>query len=146
MWGAQIGEGCVVPPTIKVLQPWKLRLGDHCLIGDGADFYNFDWISVGSQTVISQHAYLCTGTHDYTDPTFPLDFAPITIGSECWIAADVFVSPGITIGDGTVVAARSVVVKDLPEWSVCGGYPCKVIKDRVIRDESEIVRDPEKYL
>jgi len=135
-WGAEIGPGCRIPPSVKVLQPWRLKLGANCLIGNNVDLYNFDWITIGEQTVVSQNTYVCTGSHDYTDPTFPLVFQPITIGSECWVAADVFVAPGVTIGDGTVVAARSVVVKDLPAWMVCAGHPCKPLKERVIRDDS----------
>jgi putative colanic acid biosynthesis acetyltransferase WcaF len=60
----------------------------------------------------------------------PLTIAPISIGSRCWIAADVFVGPGVTIADGTVVGARSSVFKDLPPWSVVAGSPAKVIRPR----------------
>jgi len=58
--------------------------------------------------------------------------APITVEDNVWLAADVFVHPGVTIGEGAVIGARSVVVKDMPAWTVCAGHPCKPIKPRVI--------------
>jgi putative colanic acid biosynthesis acetyltransferase WcaF len=62
-----------------------------------------------------------------------LIWKPITIGSECWVAAEVFLGPGVDIGNGAVIGARSVVTKDMPEWMVCAGNPCKPIKIRSIK-------------
>ncbi|MBS1708832.1 MAG: WcaF family extracellular polysaccharide biosynthesis acetyltransferase [Armatimonadetes bacterium] len=145
MWGAQIGERCDISPSARILQPWKLTMGDQSCIGDNVDVYNFAMITLGDQTVVSQRTYLCTGTHDFEDPTMPLLFYPITIGSECWIAAEVFVAPGVTIGDRVVVGARSVVVKNLPAAMVCAGHPCKPLKERVIKLDKDIVRDTSIY-
>ena len=72
-------------------------------------------------------AYLCGATHDHEDVEFPLVPKPITLGKRVWIAADAFVAPGVTIGDGTVVGARSSVFKDLPPWQICMGTPAKVL-------------------
>jgi putative colanic acid biosynthesis acetyltransferase WcaF len=83
--------------------------------------------------VVSQSSYLCGGTHDFERPNLPLITAPIVIEDQVWIAADVFVGPGVTIGQGAVVGARSSVFGDLPPWKVCVGSPAKPIKDRVIR-------------
>jgi putative colanic acid biosynthesis acetyltransferase WcaF len=77
---------------------------------------------------------LVTGTHDYTDSRFSLITLPIHIGDHAWIAAEAFIHPGITIGKGCVVGARSVVTKDMPEWSICSGHPCKLIKQRTFND------------
>lgn len=132
MFGAHIEGSALVPGSCKILQPWLLHLGDGVAMGAQTEIYNYAPVSIGRMSVVSQYSYLCTGTHDYTHPHMPLIWAPIHIGSECWIAADVFVAPGVTIGDGTVVGARSVVTRDLPSWSVCAGNPCKVLKPRVI--------------
>jgi putative colanic acid biosynthesis acetyltransferase WcaF len=75
---------------------------------------------------------LCGATHDFEDVHFPLVPMPITIGRRCWIAADVFVAPGVTIGEGTVVAARSSVVKDLPCWVVAMGTPARPVRPRTL--------------
>jgi putative colanic acid biosynthesis acetyltransferase WcaF len=85
---------------------------------------------------VSQYAYLCGATHDHTHPRFPLTPMPIDVGSQCWIAADVFVAPGVTIGDGTVVGARSSVFSDLPPWKVCVGSPARPVSDRVINADA----------
>lgn len=133
-FGAEIGTGCFIMSSAKILQPWRLRLGDGSILGADADIYNFEWIIIGKMSMVSQRTFLCTGSHDYADPHLPLTFQPITIGDEVWIASECFVSPGRTIGNGAVVAARSVVTKDLPEWMICGGHPCKPLKQRVMNE------------
>jgi putative colanic acid biosynthesis acetyltransferase WcaF len=60
----------------------------------------------------------------------PLVARPIVIGENAWLGADVFVGPGVSIGELCVVGARSVVVKDLPARTVCAGNPCRVLKVR----------------
>ncbi|GAB4016667.1 hypothetical protein GCM10028808_45850 [Spirosoma migulaei] len=92
-------------------------------------------IKIGRRTVISQGTHLCGGTHDYTKPGFPLVAKPIIIGDHVWVAAESFIHPGVTIGNGCVIGARSVVTKDMPGWKVCSGYPCKPIKDRILAPE-----------
>lgn len=75
---------------------------------------------------------LLTGTHDFSDPTFPLVTRPIEVGYGVWIAAGVTVLPGITLGRLAVIGAGSVVTKDMPEATVCAGNPCRAIKPRVL--------------
>ena len=134
LMGARIGDRCLVEPGVDVLMPWNLSLAPFVALGAGVEVYNYAPVEIGTMTVISQYVFLCTGTHDYTHPHFPLIWKPITVGSECWIAAGVFVGPGVNVGDGAVVGARSVVTKDVPPWMVCAGQPCKPIKPREIRD------------
>ena len=134
LFGAKIGKGVFLSPDIRVMQPWKLEIGEWTAIGEGVHFYNFDLIKVGRMVVISQDAYLCTGTHDYTHPHNPLVVKPITIADEAWVAAGVFVAPGVEIAHGAVIGARAVVTKSMPPWMFCAGNPCKPIKARIIRD------------
>lgn len=135
MFGAKIHGRPQVSASCRILLPWELELGHLSSIGKDVEIYNFGKVTIGPMSVVSQYSYLCTGTHDYTHPHMPLIWQPITIGSECWIAAGVFVAPGVVIGDGTVVGAYSVVTKSLPAWQVCAGNPCKIIKERVIHPE-----------
>jgi putative colanic acid biosynthesis acetyltransferase WcaF len=137
LFGARIDGDAFVAASCKILQPWELQIGDGAAIGAQAEIYNYARVSIGSMSVVSQYTFLCTGTHDYTHPHMPLTWAPINIGSECWVAAGAFVGPGVTIGSGTVVGARSVVTRDLPGWSVCAGNPCKVLKPRIVRPLTE---------
>jgi len=132
LMGAKIGHTCLIEPRVNILMPWNLVLGNYVVIGRGVEIYNYALVEVSDMTVISQRCYLCTGTHDYTHPYMPLIWKPITIGSECWIAAEAFLAPGVKIGNGVVVGARSVVTKNLPEWMVCAGNPCAPLKQRVI--------------
>ncbi len=70
---------------------------------------------------------------------------PITIGRRCWLAADVFVGPGVTIGDGAVLGARSSVFKDIPAWVVAAGTPARPLRERRVgpQDFSEPGTRPE---
>jgi putative colanic acid biosynthesis acetyltransferase WcaF len=132
LFGAKIGRHCLLMPGLNVLIPWNLEMEDTIAIGRDVEIYNHARVSIGAMTVISQYSFLCTSSHDYTKPAMPMTYAPIRIGSEVWIASDVFVGPGVTIGDGCVVGARSVVTRDMPEWMVCAGNPCRAIKARVV--------------
>jgi putative colanic acid biosynthesis acetyltransferase WcaF len=129
-FGAKVGHGVHVYPGVKIWAPWNLDLEDECGIGNGVILYSQGKITIGRRAVISQGAHLCAGTHDYNEPGFPLLTKPITIGREAWVAAEAFIHPGITIGEGCVIGARAVVTKDMPAWMVCTGHPCKPIKER----------------
>jgi len=85
--------------------------------------------------VVSQHSYLCTGSHDYTQTTFDLYAVPIHIEPEVWVAANVFVGPGVTIGRGTIVGTSSVVLKDVPAGMICAGNPLTLIRPRPVSSE-----------
>ena len=130
LFGAKLAATSRVYPRAKVWAPWNLEMGESSTISDDVDCYCVAGVSIGAHTTVSQYSYLCGATHDHTHARFPLIPKPIVIGSGCWIAADVFVAPGVTIGNGTVIGARSSVFTDLPEWKICVGSPAKPIKDR----------------
>lgn len=136
MMGARIGRACHLEPGIRILMPWNLDFGDHVAVGRGAEFLNFAPVRIGSMSVVSQYTYLCTGTHDYTHPHFPLQYAPIEIGPQTWVAARAFIGPGVTIGEGAVIGAAAVVTRNVPPWMVCAGNPCVPIKPREVRGEA----------
>ncbi len=132
--GAKIGARCTILPGVRVLMPWNLDLGEHVAIGEHANIYNFALVKIGRMTVVSQFAYLCTGSHDYRREDFPLIYSSITIGEQVWVAAGVFIAPGCRIADGAVVGAMSVVTKSLDQpWSVYGGNPCRRLKARELK-------------
>ena len=132
-FGARIGRGVHVYPKARVWAPWNLEIGDESGVADDAILYSMAPIVLGRRVVVSQGAHLCAGTHDYEDPGFPLVAQPIRVGDRAWIAAEAFVHPGVTIGEGAVIGARSVVTRDMPAWTVCAGHPCKPIKPRQMR-------------
>ena len=132
LFGAQIADlgAVVVFPTVSVHFPWKLILERRAMIGPYVRIYNLAPIHLGRGANLSQFTHLCAGTHDFRRWEMPLVAAPIVIGPNAWLGADVFVGPGVTIGELAVVGARSVVVRDLPPRQVCVGHPCRPIKDR----------------
>ena len=131
-FGAKIGKGVIIRPSAQITYPWKVKIGDYSWIGDDVVLYSLGDIIIGNNTVISQKSYICTGTHDYTKADFPILGKKIIIGDECWLATDVFVSPGVTINNGAVIGARSTVIKDLESNSVYVGSPVRFIKKRKI--------------
>ena len=131
LFGAQIGKGVIIRPSVTTPYPWKLKIGDHSWIGDDAVLYTFADITIGRDVVVSQKCYLCAGTHDYRSPGFDIQAFPIVIEDEAWVAADVFVAPGVTIGKGTVVGSRSSVFTSLPPMMVCVGSPARPNHARV---------------
>ena len=134
-FGANVGQGVVIRPTVTVTYPWKVSIGDHAWVGDDAVLYSLGEIEIGANAVVSQRSYLCAADHDHTQVDFPIRSRKITIGAQAWLAADVFVAPGVTIGEGAVVGARSSVFKDMPAGMVCFGYPCVPVKKRVMQSE-----------
>jgi putative colanic acid biosynthesis acetyltransferase WcaF len=133
-FGARVGQAVIIRPTVTVTYPWKVSIGDYAWIGDDAVLYSLGEISIGANTVVSQRGYLCAADHDYTQVDFPIRSRNITIGAQAWLAADVFVAPGVTIGEGTVIGARSSVFKDMPAGMVCFGYPCRAVKKRAVAE------------
>jgi len=131
LFGAKIGKNVIIRPTVRTTYPWKVSIGDYSWIGDDVVLYSLGEIEIGNHVVISQKSYLCAASHDYTKQDFPIYSKKIIIRDQCWLAADVFVAPGITIDKGTVVGSRSSVYKNLPENKVCMGNPAKVIRNRV---------------
>ncbi|KEO72290.1 LbetaH domain-containing protein [Anditalea andensis] len=130
LFGAKVGKGVHIYPKAKIWAPWNLEIGTQSSIANGANVYCQGRITIGDRTIISQGVHLVSGTHDYTDYGFPLITKPIHIGDLVWIASDVFIHPGVVIGNGCVIGARSVVNKNLPSWMVCSGHPCIPIKER----------------
>jgi putative colanic acid biosynthesis acetyltransferase WcaF len=132
-FGANIGTHCHVYPNVKIWAPWNLEMHNFSSMGDEVKCYSMGKITLGFKVAVSQGAYLCTGTHNYEDPNFQLLAKPIYIRDRAWICAECFIAPGVIIGEGAVIGARSVVTRNMPEWTVCAGNPCKPIKSRVIQ-------------
>lgn len=135
LFGAQVGDKTVIRPSVRITYPWKVRIGHHAWIGDNAELYSLGPIEIGAHAVVSQRSYLCAGDHDYTDPAFPIRGHRVVVGPQAWVAADVFVAPGVSIGEGAVIGARSSVFTDMPAGMVCMGYPCRPVKQRVMKEK-----------
>jgi putative colanic acid biosynthesis acetyltransferase WcaF len=133
LFGAHIAPTSWVYGSVQIWLPANLRLGEYAVIGRGATVYNMSLIALGDYAVVSQGAHLCTGTHDIEDPNFQLKSRPITIGSRAWVAADAFVGPGVSVGEGAVLGARGCTFKDLDAWTVYIGNPAQPQRKRNLR-------------
>lgn len=130
LFGARIGKGVRLRPTVHVEVPWNIEIRDGATVGDNAILYSLGQITIGERTIVSQYAHLCAGTHDHTDRRFPLIRDPITIGADAWIGADAYVGPDVTVGRLAVLGARSSAYKDLEAGQVYVGNPARRIKER----------------
>ena len=131
LFGAKIGKKVIIRPSVKITYPWKLSIGNYSWIGDGVDLYTLGEIDIGNHVVISQRSYLCSGSHDYLKTDFAIYQKPIKIHDQVWIATDVFIAPGVTIKEGSVVGARSSVFENIPSNKICTGTPAKIIRERI---------------
>ncbi len=132
-FGAKVAKGARVHASVSIWLPANLELGENCLIGPRARIYNQGRISIGARTVVSQGAQLCASTLDVNDPHFQLVLRPITIGQQCWVAADAFVGPGVTMHDRSVLGARGVLFTDAQADTIYRGNPAEAIKARKLR-------------
>jgi putative colanic acid biosynthesis acetyltransferase WcaF len=131
LFGAKIGPGVLIRPSVRIVYPWKLSIGANSWIGDDVSLYSLGEIEIGHDAVVSQGTYVCAASHDHLRPDFPIFARPIVIEPEAWVAAQCFIAPGVRIGRGAVVQARSVVMNDVPEAAIVGGHPAVIIGSRV---------------
>jgi putative colanic acid biosynthesis acetyltransferase WcaF len=130
LFGARLGANSRIYPRARIWAPWNLQCEDVVAIADDAEIYNPAPVILGSHCTISQQAYLCTATHDYNDPGFPMTWAPITVGRYAWIAARASIQPGLNIGEGAVLGLGAVATRDLSAWTIYAGLPARSIGKR----------------
>lgn len=130
LFGAIVGEGVVIKPRVNIHFPWKLVIKNHVWIGEEVFILNFEKLSIGSNVCISQRVFLCGGNHDYKNPSMPYRNGIIILEDGCWLGANTFVSPNVTIGTDTVVSAGSVVTQSLQKNGIYRGNPAQLIKNR----------------
>lgn len=138
-FGANIGNNVRIRPSVKITYPWKVRIGNYVWIGDDCVLYSLGDITIGNHVAIAHKVYFNTGGHEYDKKTFDIFSKPVVIEDECWITNDVYVAPGVVVGKGTIVSARSSVFKSLPPGKICVGSPAKPIKDRPPADQSKSI-------
>lgn len=128
LFGAEVGKRVHPYPSSRVWAPWNLTLRDGSCLAGGVDCYNVARVDLEERAIVSQRTYLCTATHDYTSESFALLAGPISIGRDAWVAAEAFIGPGVRIGEGAVVGARSVVLRSVDDWVVAAGNPARQLK------------------
>ncbi|WP_040279621.1 WcaF family extracellular polysaccharide biosynthesis acetyltransferase [Psychroserpens damuponensis] len=133
-FGAKIGKDVLIRPSAKFTYPWKITIGDYTWIGEDCILYSLGNISIGKHVAVAHGVYFNTGLHDYTKESFDIGHQEVIIEDEAWITNDVYIAPGVTVGKGCVIGARSNVFKDMPEGFICYGNPASAVKKRKIEN------------
>ena len=129
-YGATIGSPCDVRGTANIWYPPNLVMEDWTMIADGAICYNVGCITIQKGALVSQRAHLCAASHNVYHPDFALVPGPIVIKGQSWIAAEAFVGPGVTVGEGSVLGARAAAFSDLEDWTIYRGNPATRLRSR----------------
>lgn len=135
LFGAKIAKTAHVYSSAKVYYPPFLTMGENTCLASDVDCYNVAPVIINDNVTVSQGAYLCTASHDVTDPLCPLITAPIVIDDQAWIGAKAYIGMGVIIGQGAVVGATASVYRDVEPWTIVGGNPAKFIKKREVGNE-----------
>ncbi|MGO9361323.1 MAG: putative colanic acid biosynthesis acetyltransferase [Xanthobacteraceae bacterium] len=138
LFGAKVAPTAHIYPSARIWSPLNLEIGDFAGIGPRVNVYSMARITFAPYSLASQGAHICAGTHDIEDVNFQLHARPIVIGYRAWIAAEAFVGPGVTVGDGTVLGARGCAFRDLDPWMVYAGNPARAIKPRNVRFAGDV--------
>ena len=128
LFGARVGLGVHVYPSVRIEIPWNLDLGDLSAVGDRVTLYALGRITVGARSTISQGSHLCAGSHDWRDPSMRLTKPTIEVGTDVWICADAFIGPGVVVGDRAIVGARAVAMSAVPAGAIVVGNPARVVR------------------
>ncbi|MFP5470304.1 MAG: WcaF family extracellular polysaccharide biosynthesis acetyltransferase [Bacteroidia bacterium] len=132
LFGAKIGEGVVIKPSINVKYPWKLTIGNYVWIGENVWIDNLDEVVIGNHVCISQGALLLCGNHNYKKSTFDLLIGKIILEDGVWIGAQAVVCGGITCASHSMLSVSSVTAKNLEAYSIYRGNPAEKVGARTI--------------
>lgn len=130
LFGAKVSGRPFVSQSARVYMPWHLELRDRAAMAPESEAYTLGRVVLGARCTVAQQSYLCTGSHALEDARLPLTTAPIEVGDDVFIGMRALILPGVRLGEGCVVAAGAVVVKDVEPWTVVGGNPAKPIGRR----------------
>ena len=131
---AKCGRHVNVRPHAYFGDGRQISIGDRSMIGEGSIISSADAVIIGDDVLMAPQVHIYTTNHGTAlgQPMRmqPHEFAPVKIGNDVWIGARAIILPGVTIGDGAVIAAGAVVTKDVPSLAIVGGVPARVIKRR----------------
>ena len=133
MFGARVHPTAQVYSSARIYYPANLTMEAYSCLADGVECYNVAPVTIGAHSTISQGAFLCTASHDITDPCHQLVTAPIVVEDQVWVGARAFIGMGVVVRQGAVVGATASVYKNVEPWTVVGGNPARFIKKREIR-------------
>jgi putative colanic acid biosynthesis acetyltransferase WcaF len=128
-FGARIGSNVIMRPRLRVKFPWNLDVGDNCWIGEGVWIHNQSFVTIGDNAVVSQEAFITTGSHDIYE-SMDLIVKPVVVRRGAWVTTRCIVLQGVEVGENAILTPGSVANKSLPPNSIWGGNPAKFIRER----------------
>lgn len=135
-FGAKVGAGLVIKPSVHIKFPWKLELGNHVWLGEHVWIDNLDRVRIGNNVCLSQGALLLTGNHDYTLSSFDFRNAPIVLEDGVWIGAKAVVCPGVRCRSHAILTVGSVATGELAPYVIYQGNPARPIRKRIFKEET----------
>jgi putative colanic acid biosynthesis acetyltransferase WcaF len=131
LFGAKIGKGVVIKPSVNIKYPWRLTIGDYSWIGENVWIDNLDNVTIGSNCCISQGALLLCGNHNYKTESFDLITKPIVLEDGVWIGAKSVLCPGVHCFSHAILTVGSVATKNLEANTIYQGNPATANRQRV---------------
>lgn len=132
-FGARVGKGLVIKTKVRIKNPWRLQIGEHCWIGESVWIDNLEEVTIGNHVCLSQGAMLLTGNHDYTRADFPYRLGKIALADGVWIGAQAVVCPGVECGTHAILTVSSVASRNLEAWQIYAGNPAAIVRTRTIK-------------
>ncbi len=130
LFGMKIGRYSTIHHGAKIRAPWKIEIGRNTIIGDCAILDGRNGLFIGNNVNFSTGVWVWTMQHDMNSPDFSASGGPVKIEDYVWASCRVTILPNVIIGKGAVLAANSVVTKDVLPFIVAGGIPAKKIGER----------------
>lgn len=129
------GSASSISFQCRILEPGKIRVGQRSNLPNWSVVDGRGGLEIGNDVMLGFESVILTSTHKSDRLDIPMGdqgmfSAPVIIGDDVWTGCRVVIMPGVTIGDHAIVAAGSVVTKDVPAWGIVGGVPAKFIRDR----------------
>lgn len=132
LFGAKIGSGVIIKPSVNIKYPWKLSVGNYVWVGEKVWIDNLEEVTIGNHVCISQGAMLLCGNHNYKKSTFDLMTRKIILEDGTWLGAKSIVCGGVICAAHSVLTVNSVAVSSLTPYSINTGNPSQRVKDRVV--------------
>ena len=138
LFGCKISGVPFVHSSAKIQIPWHIKLHHRACLGENVFAYSLGTIEVEEGATVAQESYLCTGTHDFTNPNMQLITKPITIKKNAFLGVRSMILPNIVVGENSVVGAQEVVTKNIPANEIYAGNPAQKIGERKILNEAKL--------
>lgn len=143
-----LGNGTLIDDNVYLNHPQNIDIGDYVSIRFDVQLYGLGGIKIGNGSILAHGVEILSANHNYNSSDLKAlpfddrwDRRPVSIGENVWVGANALILPGVTIGQGAVIAAGSVVVKDVEELAVVGGNPARLIKYRGKEKYHQLIKD-----